>query len=74
MTEADEALAKKRFFTIGSIRLMGAICLAIGLAIIANHFMQLPKWLGIIILANGVLDFVIIPPLLSRKWKNETSQ
>ncbi|MEP7351169.1 MAG: hypothetical protein ABI668_14615 [Sphingorhabdus sp.] len=70
MNVDDEALAKKRFFLLGIIRLSGALMIAIGLAVIARGFLDLPKVAGYVIFVVGIVDFVAMPVVLSRAWKS----
>jgi hypothetical protein len=69
-TANEDAIARKRFAILSAVRLSGAIMLAIGLAIIANGFMDLPIEAGYAVFAVGVFDFIAMPVILSRKWKS----
>lgn len=69
MNNFDENKAKQRLIIINAARLGGAILVAIGLGIIANGFMDLPKWSGYVLLGAGLFEFLVIPILLAKKWK-----
>jgi hypothetical protein len=70
----SEAAAKSRFIILNVVRLSGAILIALGLGIIANGFMDLPVEAGYTAFAIGVFEFVVLPILLSRKWKSPTKE
>ncbi len=70
MNEADDALAKKRFFALNAIRICGAIFIGLGLAILANGFMDLPKIVGGALFLVGIFEFIMVPFMLSRSWKS----
>ncbi len=69
-----ETVAKKRFFVLNMVRLSGAILIALGLGIIANGFMDLPIEAGYAVFAIGVFEFVVLPIILSRKWKSPAQE
>ncbi len=74
MNEDYEAQAKLRFFIIGFVRLMGAFLMAFGLAVIARGFMDIPKPAGFAFFAFGLFEFLVLPIILSRKWKSPSDQ
>jgi uncharacterized membrane protein YesL len=74
MNDDYEAQAKLRFFIIGFVRLMGAMLMAFGLAVIARGFMDIPKPAGIAFLGFGLFEFLVMPVILSRKWKSPSDQ
>ncbi len=69
MNADDEAKARGRYLVIGAARLSGAVMLGIGLAIIANGFMNLPIEAGYALFAVGAFEFAVLPVWLARKWK-----
>ena len=69
MRHEDETKTRNRYLIISAARLSGAVLLAIGLAVIANGFMDLPVETGYLIFAIGVFEFIALPVLLSRRWK-----
>lgn len=71
MNEADDALAKKRFFALNAIRICGAIFIGFGLAILANGFMDLPKIVGVGLFLVGIFEFIAVPFMLARAWKSK---
>jgi hypothetical protein len=75
MSEAQnavaEALAQKRFFMLNAIRISGAIFIGLGLAILANGFMDLPKIAGAAVFLIGIFAFIFVPFKLARAWKSK---
>ena len=71
MNDADDALAKKRFFALNAIRICGAVFIGLGLAILANGFMDLPKFVGVILFIAGIFEFIVVPFMLARAWKSK---
>ncbi len=70
----EENKAKGRFIAIGAVRFMGAVFMAVGMAIIANGFMDLPIEFGYIMFALGVFEFIAIPVIMSRMWKSQSEE
>ena len=72
MTQADDALAKKRFFAISAMRLMGAIFVLIGFVLIRGGWelagQPTDRWIGVAIVLIGAFDFAVMPRLLARRW------
>jgi hypothetical protein len=66
----DGGLAARRYAIISAIRISGAAMLVLGLAIIANGLMDLPIAAGYVLFAIGVFDFIVLPVILSRRWKS----
>lgn len=60
--------ARKRFFTIQAVRLAGVGCVVLGM-LIASQRIALPAWVGYVLIANGLLDVLVIPTLLARRWR-----
>ncbi|MDO9362045.1 MAG: hypothetical protein Q7T60_03900 [Sphingopyxis sp.] len=74
MTPANDALAKKRFFAITSMRLMGAVFVAVGFVLIRGGFelagQPADRWIGVAIVLIGAFDFAVMPKLLARRWRS----
>lgn len=69
MNEAEEALAKKRFLAISLIRLSGAVFMTLGLLVLGGK-MDLPQAAGLGFVAIGLIDLLVAPVFLSRRWKS----
>ncbi len=65
----DETLAKKRFLAISVIRLLGAGFLTLGLLILGGK-LDLPMAVGSVFTLIGMIDLLVVPVFLSRKWKS----
>lgn len=74
MTQDPDALAKKRFFAITIMRLMGAAFVAIGFILISGGFslagQPTDRWIGVAIVLVGAFDFAVMPLLLARRWRS----
>lgn len=65
--------ARGRFFTIQAVRLAGVAFVVIGMLIVTRRIV-LPAWLGApwigyVLIANGLIDVLVIPTKLARRWK-----
>ena len=70
MTSEEEAKAQYRFLVINIVRISGAIMLVLGLAIIARGVFGLPKGAGYVLFVVGIVDFMLVPLLLAKRWKS----
>lgn len=74
MNPSDESLAKKRFFAIASMRLMGAIFIIAGFILIRGVWtiagQPTDRWIGVAVVLVGVFDFAIMPKILARRWRS----
>ncbi|MCA0209615.1 MAG: hypothetical protein LCH74_11185 [Proteobacteria bacterium] len=77
MTQADDSLAKKRFFAITAMRLMGAIFVLIGFVLIRGGWevagQPTDRWIGVAVVLIGAFDFAVMPLLLARRWRSPKS-
>jgi len=69
-----ETRAQYRFLIINLCRITGAIMLVVGLAVIAREAFGLPKALGFGLFLVGMIDFMLVPVLLSKRWKSTPDQ
>ena len=65
-----ETRAQYRFLIINLCRIMGAIMLVVGLAVIAREAFGLPKAIGYLLFLVGMIGFMLVPVLLSKRWKS----
>jgi hypothetical protein len=70
MTPEEETKAQYRFLVINIIRITGAIILVLGLAVIARGVFGLPKAAGYLLFLVGIVDFMLVPLLLAKRWKS----
>jgi hypothetical protein len=63
--------AQYRFLVINLCRITGAIMLVVGLAVIAREAFGLPKAAGYLLFLVGILDFLLVPVILSKRWKSK---
>jgi hypothetical protein len=66
-----EAQAQYRFLVINLCRILGAIMLVVGLAAIAREVFGIPKAAGYLLFAFGMLNFILVPVFLSKRWKSK---
>lgn len=66
----QEALAVKRFYIIGAVRIAGVAVLMLGIAI-AQNALDAPYELGFVLAVGGAAIFFFGPNILARKWKND---
>lgn len=77
MTQAEDSLAKKRFFAINAMRLMGAFFVLIGFVLIRGGWelagQPTDRWIGVAVVLIGAFDFAVMPLLLARRWRSPKS-
>ncbi|HWT41410.1 MAG TPA: hypothetical protein VN152_02090 [Sphingopyxis sp.] len=77
MTQAEDSLAKKRFFAITAMRLMGAFFVLIGFVLIRGGWelagQPTDRWIGVAVVLIGAFDFAVMPLLLARRWRSPKS-
>ena len=66
-----EMQAQYRFLVINLCRIIGAIMLVVGLAAIAREALGIPKAAGSLLFAVGMLNFLLLPVYLSKRWKSK---
>lgn len=73
MTAADEALAKKRYFAINLMRIIGALLIMVGFLLVAGRWdvagQPTDRYIGIAVVLMGAFDFAVFPLLLARRWR-----
>jgi drug/metabolite transporter (DMT)-like permease len=74
MTQTDDALAKKRFVALSSMRIMGAILVLAGFVLIRGGFelagQPTDRWIGVAVVLVGAFDFAVMPKILARRWRS----
>jgi hypothetical protein len=66
-----EMQAQYRFLVINLCRIIGAILLVLGLAVIARETFGIPKAVGYLLFLVGMLNFLLVPVFLSKRWKSK---
>lgn len=74
MNPTDDALAKKRFVALSSMRIMGAILVLAGFVLIRGGFelagQPTDRWIGVAVVLIGAFDFAVMPKILARRWRS----
>lgn len=65
----SEDPARNRFFAIQAIRWIGTLVALFGLLVIYRRI-DLPVEAGYVIFVVGLLDALVAPSLLARRWKS----
>lgn len=73
MTREDRS-ARSRFFTIGAVRLAGAVTIALAVAISYGRIASVPGELAYVLLALGVIEFLVLPQMLVKRWKSPQTE
>lgn len=66
---ADEETVARRFWVIQMARLSAFVMVFIG-ALIVSKIIDLPDFVGYIILVIGLAEFFVVPMVLSKRWKS----
>lgn len=73
MTQAADDLAKKRYFALSMMRVIGIAMLMAGFLLIAGRWSitepAVDRWIGGALVLIGAFDFAVMPKLLARRWK-----
>lgn len=69
---AEDSKARTRFFIIGIVRLAGALTIALAVAISYGKVDGAPPVLGYGLLLIGVVEMLMVPQMLVRRWKTPT--
>lgn len=74
MTMDHDALAKRRFFALASMRVVGAILVLAGFGLIRGAWtvagQPADRWVGVAVVLFGLFDFAIMPKILARRWRS----
>jgi hypothetical protein len=71
---AEDQRARARFFIIGAVRLAGALTIALAVAISFGRIEGFPGELGYALLALGVIEFLVLPQMLVKRWKSPPTE
>ena len=65
----EDALARRRWFTIVAARLAGFAGVMFGLVLVLRAQDVAPKVLGIAIVLSAMAVIAIVPPALAHRWR-----
>lgn len=67
----DEAMWKRRFFTLMLARLSGTVLALLGLLVGFTDVFQVGGYrvVGIVLIAAGLIDLAVLPILLRKQWR-----
>ena len=67
----DEAMWKRRFFTLMLARLSGTVLALLGLLVGFTDVFQPGGYrvVGIVLIAAGLIDLAVLPILLRKQWR-----
>lgn len=68
-----ERHARTRFFTIGAVRLAGAVTIALAVAIAFGRISAVPPPVGYGLLLLGAIEMILLPQMLVKRWKTPPS-
>ena len=68
----DDSLAMQRFVMLNLVRLSATALTVVGLLIVAGKI-DIPKPAGVAFAVFGLLELLLLPPFLARKWKSPGS-
>lgn len=66
--------ARSRFFMIGAVRLAGAVTIALAVAISYGRIDGVPGELAYVLLVLGVIEFLVLPQMLVKRWKSPPAE
>jgi hypothetical protein len=64
----NEDQAKQRFFVLQAVRVSGAVLALFGVLVMVGK-VDLPAWSGYVLFVAGMIELMIVPPLLARGWR-----
>lgn len=67
----DETIWKRRFFTLMLARLSGTVLALLGLLVGFTDVFQQGghRLLGILLVAAGIVDLIVLPIVLRKRWR-----
>ena len=68
MAEPDPAI--RRFWILQLAR-FGAVLMVFAGALVIGRIVELPEFIGYLLLLMGAAEFFIVPKLLSKSWKSD---
>jgi hypothetical protein len=69
MPQQQEDLARKRFTALTLLRASGVALMLLGMGIFASKAIQPSELIGGALFAVGLMDSLVLPRILTRKWR-----
>ncbi|MBB5684366.1 hypothetical protein [Sphingobium boeckii] len=67
--DQKDAQARNRYFAITFTRLLGVAFVVFGIMVVYGRFESIPKIVGYVLVVNGLIDIVILPRVMARRWR-----
>jgi membrane protein YdbS with pleckstrin-like domain len=64
-----ESVAKRRFFTIGLLRLAGVVLLAFSVLTVNGNITALSSDIGFVGIVIGIVLMLLVPQMLYARWR-----
>lgn len=64
-------LARKRFFLLTMLRFGGVVLAFVGISILAKRWIEPAEIVGGLLLVVAIVDVVVVPTVLIRRWRRE---
>jgi hypothetical protein len=65
----SEDVARGRWLAISLVRIAGAAMVVVGILAV-ERVVELPAFVGYVMIAIGLLDVFLVPRFLARKWRS----
>ena len=66
-----EDLSKRRFFTLAMLRFSGVVLAFVGISILDNRWIEPAEIVGGTLLAVAIVDVLVMPTILVRRWRSK---
>ncbi|RJF93913.1 hypothetical protein [Sphingomonas cavernae] len=73
-SDQAEALARTRYFIMTFARIAGALMVFFGIVVTAGRFENIPPLIGYVLVVVGLVDIVLVPRALARRWRTPPAQ
>ena len=67
--QEQENRARSRFILLTVLRASGVALMLMGMGIMATRMIEPADFLGGLIFIAGMIDSLVVPPILARKWR-----
>lgn len=66
----DEQRDRGRFAVLTLLRATGVFMMVLGIFLIVRPLSGLPEFLGQLLFLLGVIESLVVPPFLARRWRD----